>query len=308
MPDTAVASLTPEQRKAALRQDRRKSVTWSYLFLTPYLILLIMFGVVPVGYALGLSFVDTIDGTFYGLKNYEFVFADFRVNAAIWNVASFTLLWLTIMFLGIVTLSLLLDGIGGRLSKFYRAIYFLPGAVATSALVVLWLFLLDPAVSPFGAVMKLVGWENRADVMSALSMPLVFAIMAYFTASGGWIVVLGGALSGLPKEVIEAARIDGANKLQLATRVKLPMIWRSVLLMTILSLATGLQIFVEPQLMALAGPQFARNDWSLNQMAFQYAFAMGDFGASAALSTMLVGVSITIALVIVFGTKFYRID
>jgi multiple sugar transport system permease protein len=60
--------------------------------------------------------------------------------------------------------------------------------------------------------------------------------------------------------------------------------------------------------MQLAGPQSAQNDWSLNQMAFQYAFRMGDFGASAALSTMLVGTSIIIALVIVFATRFYKID
>lgn len=303
-----VSNLTPEQRAAAVQRGRRRDIGWSYLFLAPYLILLLLFGIIPVGYAFGLSFVDTIEGSFYGLANYEFVFSDFRINAAIWNVVSFVLLWLSVMALGIVTLALLLDGISGRLARFYRAVYFLPGAVASSALVVLWLFILDPAVSPFGEVMKLVGWENRADVMSAMSLPAIFAIMAYFTASGGWIVVLGGALSGLPQEVIEAARIDGANRFQLATRVKLPMIWRSVLLMIILSLATGLQIFVEPQLMSLAGAQYARTDWSLNQMAFQYAFRMGDFGASAALSSMLVGVSITIAMVIVLGTKFYRID
>lgn len=308
MSDETASNLTPEQRAAAMRSSRRKDIGWSYLFLAPYLVLLFMFGIIPVGYAFGLSFVDTIEGSFYGLANYEFVFSDFRINAAVWNVVSFVLLWLSIMALGIVTLALLLDTIGGRLSKFYRAVYFLPGAVASSALVVLWLFILDPSVSPFGEVMKLVGWETRSDVMSAMSLPAIFAIMAYFTASGGWIVVLGGALSGLPPEVVEAARIDGANRFQLATRVKLPMIWRSVLLMIILSLATGLQIFVEPQLMSLAGAQYARTDWSLNQMAFQYAFRMGDFGASAALSSMLVGVSITIALVIVLGTKFYRID
>ena len=107
---------------------------------------------------------------------------------------------------------------------------------------------------------------------------------------------------------MEAARVDGANRLQLAALIKLPMIWRSLVLMGILSFAGGLQLFVEPQLMALAGPQFARNDWSLNQMAFQYAFSMGDFGASAALSTLLVGSSIIIALVIVFATRFYKLD
>ena len=74
------------------------------------------------------------------------------------------------------------------------------------------------------------------------------------------------------------------------------------------SVAGGLQLFVEPQLMGLAGPQFTQSDWSPNQMAFEYAFKMGDFGASAALSTLLVGSSIGIALVIVFATRFYRIE
>ena len=65
---------------------------------------------------------------------------------------------------------------------------------------------------------------------------------------------------------------------------------------------------VNSDISAPADPQFAQNDWSMNQLAFQYAFRMGDFGASAALSTLLVGASIVIALVIVFATKFYKID
>ena len=78
--------------------------------------------------------------------------------------------------------------------------------------------------------------------------------------------------------------------------------------MAVLSLANGLQLFVEPQLLGLAGPQLARNDWSLNQLAYQYAFALGDFGVSAALSTMILMLSVSIALWIVLATKFYRID
>jgi hypothetical protein len=129
-----------------------------------------------------------------------------------------------------------------------------------------------------------------------------------FLGSGGWIVVFGGALSSLPAEVTEAAKIDGANRWQMAMLIKLPMIWRSVALMAILCFAGGLQIFVEPQLMELAGQQYSRSDWSVNQLAFQYAFSMGDFGTSAALSTMLLTASIAIALIIIFATKFYKID
>jgi multiple sugar transport system permease protein len=309
MSTTTIASQEPTAVRA--RKARRKAMRdtrMSYLLLAPYLILLLMFGVFPVAYAFGLSFFDTIEMEFWGVTNYEFVFDDFRVPASIVNVLTFVAIWVAMTMIGVAILSLMLDSVGRRAASTLRTIYFLPGAVTSSAVVVLWLFLLDPSVSPFQPVMHGLGWLTRADVISSFGLAGIFAIMAYFSASGGWIVVFGGALASLPSEVMEAARVDGANRFQLATRIKLPMIWRSLVLMGILSFAGGLQIFVEPQLLGLGGQQFAQSDWSLNQMAFQYAFRMGDFGASAALSTLLVGASIIIALVIVFATKFYKVD
>lgn len=308
MAATAAETGISADRARRARRKGQRDTRMSYLLLAPYLLLLAMFGVFPVAYAFGLSFFDTIEMVFWGLTNYEFVFADFRVPASVVNILTFVALWVSLTVVGVATLSLMLDSIGRRAANTLRTIYFLPGAVTSSAIVVLWLFVLDPSVSPFQSVLHTIGWQTRADVIAGVGLAGIFAIMAYFSASGGWIVVFGGALSSLPTEVMEAARIDGANRLQLALRIKLPMIWRSLVLMGILSLAAGLQLFVEPQLMGLAGPQFAQSDWSLNQMAFQYAFRMGDFGASAALSTLLVGASVIIALVIVFATKFYKLD
>lgn len=300
--------LAASERAHKEKQKARRDARMSYLLLAPYLLLLVMFGLFPIAYAFGLSFFDTIEMVFWGLTNYEFVFNDFRVPASVVNVLGFVAIWVGMTVIGVATLSLMLDSVGRRTANALRTVYFLPGAVTSSAIVVLWLSVLDPSVSPFQPVLHGLGWGTRADVISGVGLAGIFAIMAYFSSSGGWIVVFGGALSSLPVEVMEAARIDGANRFQLALRIKLPLIWRSLVLMAILSLAGGLQLFVEPQLMGLAGPQFAQSDWSLNQMAFQYAFRMGDFGASAALSTLLVGASIAIALVIVFATKFYKID
>ena len=309
MTTTAIPAQRDERDRArAARRKAGRDTRMSYLLLLPYLILLALFGIFPIAYAFGLSFVDTIEMAFYGVTNYGAILSDFRVPQSALNVITFVAIWVGMTVIGVATLSLMLDSVGRRTATTLRIIYFLPGAVTSSAIVVLWLFVLDPSVSPFQPVLHLIGWQTRADVISGVGLAGIFAVMAYFSASGGWIVVFGGALSSLPPEVMEAARIDGANRFQLATRIKLPMIWRSLVLMGILSFAGGLQLFVEPQLMALAGPQFAQNDWSLNQMAFQYAFRMGDFGASAALSTMLVGASIAIALVIVFATRFYKLD
>lgn len=300
--------MSQEERERAEKSARRRNTGYSYLFLLPYLILLAMFGAIPISYAFGLSFIDTIDYVFYGVSNYEFVFSDFRISRSLTNVVTFVVFWVTLTILGVVTLSLMLDNIGKRIAGTLRTLYFLPGAISSSALVVLWIFVLDPAVSPFQGLMHLFGWKTLADTVFTIGMPAVFMLMAFFTGAGGWIVVFGGALSGISNDVIEAARVDGANRAQLALRIKLPLIWRSVILMGILSFATGMQIFVEPQLMGMARGPFLMPDWSLNQMAYQYAFQMGDFGASAALSSLLVGFSISIALVVVFKTKFYEIS
>lgn len=290
------------------KQKRRQDRWFIAAMLSPYLVLLLFFGVAPVLYALGLSFMDTIDWVFWGFTNYEFILQDFRLAEAIRNVFTYVAIWLTMMVIGIAGLSLMLDVLSDRTATFLRTSFFLPGAITSSAIVILWLFLLDPAVSPYGTLFEAFGWETRRQVVSHFGYPLVFSLMAFLAYSGGWIVVIGGALKGISSEVIEAARVDGANQFQIATRVKLPMVWRSLALMAILSFANGIQMFVEPQLMSLAGSSYSRPDWSVNQLAFQYAFNLGDFGASAAMSSMLLGVAIFISLCVVFGTRFYKMD
>lgn len=292
----------------ASKRRARSDTIFALVLAAPYLALLALFGVLPVIYAFGLSFFDTIENVFWGLTNYAAALQDFRLQASIINVLTFTIIWIALTVVGVTVLSLMLDVIKGRKATALRTIYFLPGAVTSSAIVVLWLFLLDPLVSPFRFVASAFDWETRQAVIGGIGFAGIFAIMSFFTGAGGWIVVMGGALSSIPEEVVEAARVDGAKGSQLAFRIKLPMIRRAVALMIILSFGSGLQLFVEPQLMALAGNQYSRLDWSVNQLAFQYAFSLGDFGISAALSTMLLAVSVTVALLIIFVTRFYRID
>ena len=252
--------------------------------------------------------MDTIDWVFWGLTNYQFVLQDYRLTESILNVFTYVAIWLTMMVVCVAGLALMLDALSERKAAVLRTSFFLPGAITSSAIVILWLFLLDPSVSPFSALFDLLGWENRREVVSNMGYPLVFSLMAFLAYSGGWIVVIGGSLKGVSSEILEASRVDGANQFQIAIRIKLPMVWRSLALMAVLSFANGIQMFVEPQLMALAGTQYSRPDWSVNQLAFQYAFNLGDFGASAAMSTMLLGVAIAISLGVVFGTRFYKMD
>ena len=236
-----------------------------------------MFGIFPVCYAFGLSFTDAVDGGFYGLTNYAAAAGDFRLPQSLINIATYVAIWVAVTVVGVTAISMMLDTLSKRTAAVLRTVFFLPGAITSSAIVVLWLFLLDPVVSPFQLVYHLVGWQNRANVMTGMTYAGVFATMGYFASSGGWIVVFGGAIAGLPQEVMEAARIDGANRWQLALRIKIPMLWRSIALMGILCVAGGLQIFVEPQLLTLLGSSYAQPDWSVNQPGLPVCLQPGRF-------------------------------
>lgn len=300
--------LTTAERQQRRRQQLRKQALVSYALLAPFLVLMLMFAVFPVLYAFGLSFFDTIEYTFWGLTNYREALSDYRFLPAIGNVLQYVLVWVSMMVIGVTLLSLLLDTLSERPAATIRSIFFMPGAIASSAVVVLWLFLLDPLVSPFEIVYNAFGWENRQSTIAGLGPVWIFALMGFLGNSGGWIVVLGGALSGLSRDILEAARIDGANPWQMATRIKIPMISKSITLMAIMTLAVGLQIFVEPQLLSLAGGQFDIPDWSVTQLAYFYAFRWGDFGVAAAISSLSLILPLIIAFVLIFATRFYKID
>jgi multiple sugar transport system permease protein len=90
----------------------------------------------------------------------------------------------------------------------------MPGALAGAASVLVWLFMLDPTLSPWHFLLSVLGYTQVDLVLQPSHLPLIFAIMAFWTGAGGWIVVMYGALNNIPEELLEAAKLDGANAFQ----------------------------------------------------------------------------------------------
>tara|TARA_B100001059_G_C17826515_1_gene581736 strand:+ start:1939 stop:2796 length:858 start_codon:yes stop_codon:yes gene_type:complete len=279
-----------------------------YLFLIPYFLLLLFFGIIPIIYAIVVSFIDAYAGGFAGFFNYILVIEDYRILEATKNVALYIFFWIPIMAFCIIMLSIMLQSVSENKSRVLRLSFYLPGAFTTSALALLWLFLLDPNISPFSFIWHIFEWNSKFDVMNGMSYAGTFALMAFFANIGGWIIVTHGSLTGISSEIIEASLIDGCSPFKLAINIKIPMIFRTIALMVILSLAGGIQLFVEPQLINLASTTNSSSDWSLNQIAYEYAFVVGDFGVSIALSILMLLFSLALAIFIIFKTNFYKIN
>jgi multiple sugar transport system permease protein len=275
-------------------------------FSSVYLLFLVFFGVLPSLYAIYLAL--TKHGAFVGFRNFTKVFRDYRFIPAVEHVGIYLLIWLVALVVLVVLLAILIHSIGVRwLSTGLRFIYYIPGALAGASSVMLWLFVLDPTVSPVAFLLHAFGFKSFVEVVAVDRLPVVLAIVAFWTGAGGWIVVMYGALNNISKDVLEAARVDGAGPIRTAWSIQIPLLRKWIAYMVILSFAGGTQLFVEPKVLSQASRGVVSQDYSLNQLAFLYAFRQADFNGSAAISLVLLVVTLLLSVFFVFkGGLFER--
>jgi multiple sugar transport system permease protein len=277
-------------------------------FVLPYLPFLVVFGILPMAYALYLA-VTSDGGSWVGVDNFTRTVRDYRFAPAFQHILLYTVVWLGSLIAIVVGLALLLHGRANRVSSTFRFLFYIPGALAGASAVLVWLFMLDPSVSPGSFLLHhLFGSHLFVESIAPAKLPFVFAMIAFWTGAGGWIVVMYGALNTIPFELEEAARIDGAGPLTIALRLKLPLIRKWIAYMAILSFATGTQLFLEPQLVNQASLGLVPDTWSSNQLAFQLAFRYGDFNGAAAVAVDLIAISLIAAVLIVKRTGLFKAE
>jgi multiple sugar transport system permease protein len=307
------AAPTKERQWAPLRPRRRPQTGAraqafaAYVFSSGYVLLLLVFGVLPMVFALYLSF--TKSGQFVGLDNYVKAVADFRFLSAVQHVAAFLVIWVVTLTVLVTLLALIVHAVRVRwLSSTARFLFYIPGAFAGSASVMLWLFLLNPSVSPVSFVLKWFGYTNFVQAIDLNNLPLIFTVIAFWTGAGGWIIIMYGALNNISDEIMEAARCDGASAIKTAWYIQLPLIRKWIAYMAVISVAVGTQLFAEPRILAQASRNQIPKHYSLNQLAYVTAFGpQADFNSSAAISMMLLVVAAGLAAFFVFrGGLFDR--
>ena len=307
------AAPTKKRQWAPLRLRRRPQTGASaqafaaYVFSSGYVLLLLVFGVLPMVYALYLSF--TKSGQFVGLDNYVKAVGDFRFLPAVQHVAAFLVIWVVTLTVLVTLLALIVHAVRVRwLSSTTRFLFFIPGAFAGAASVMLWLFLLNPSVSPVSFVLKWFGYTNFVQAIDLNNLPLIFTVVAFWTGAGGWIIIMYAALNNISDEIMEAARCDGASAIKTAWYIQLPLIRKWIAYMVVISVAVGTQLFAEPKILAQASRNQIPKHYSLNQLAYVTAFGpQADFNSSAAISMMLLVVAAGLAAFFVFrGGLFDR--
>jgi len=282
-------------RRAVSAPARRRHIErtlTAYAFVGPALLVLCAFIVYPAVYSFLLSFHEWNGftpewGPFVGLDNYVQLLED----GIFWKAAVNSVLFVVVrtpLEIGIAFfLALLLNqNIPGR--SFLRTMFFVPVVMSLIVVTILFQRILEPNAGLLNTFLRNVGLGMFAhpwlgDTTTAL--PAVIFVSIWKNVGFSLVILLAG-LQGLPSEVIEAAKCDGANRRQLTLRVVVPLMKPIIAIATVLSIIGGLKVFDLVFIMTRGGPVYSTEVFAT--MLYRHAFDLNEMGVASALAIVMV--------------------
>jgi multiple sugar transport system permease protein len=274
-------------------------VAWA--FILPSVLLVAVFGLYPILSGLWLSFQKASllspAREFVGLENYRVILDDPRLKQAAINTVYYTLLFVPISIVGGLALAIALNR-RIRLGRFYRLAVFIPVVTSTIATGIMFLWLLDShyglanwalgkvGLGPFGF------FESPSQAMPSLVAMTVWGWLGFDT------IIYLAALQGVPREMTEAAAIDGARRWGTFRHVTWPMLGPATLLLVVWSTLSAIQLFDEVFFVTKGGP-LGRTSvvvFYVYRLAFEQGLAIPLAGYAAAIAYVLFLVILALTL------------
>lgn len=269
-----------------------------YIFIAPWLIGLLVFVAGPIIASLYLSLTsyDMLSApSFIGLANYQKAFVgDPLFWPSMFRTFYFAIGYVPLSLIGGLLLAMLLNqGLSG--TNFFRTAFFLPSLTPSVALAVLWLWLLHPQLGPVNQALRGIGLGSFPWLTdSSTVIPSIILISLVTSTGGGGMLIFLAGLQGVPRELEEAATVDGAGRWTKFRHVTLPMITPTLFFNLILGIIGALQVFTVAFVATNGGPDYG--SWFIALHIYQQAFPYLRLGYGAALAWLLLVVVLIITL------------
>jgi multiple sugar transport system permease protein len=274
----------------------RRRAAAPYQFLAPALILFAAFLAAPILYAGYLSLRRVkISGLglgagarteiWAGFQNYTRSLTDPDFLPSVERVGAYGLIVVPVMLGLALLMALLLDAGRTRVGTFSRTAIFLPYAVPAVVASLLWGFLYLPRVSPINDALTGLG-ITPPDLLSDSWVLYAVANIAVWGGTGFNMIVLYTALRAIPTDLFEAARLDGASDVQIAWRIKIPIVLPSLIMTFVFSLIATLQVFAEPMTLRPLSNTISTT-WTPLMKVYRDAFIRNDVYLAAATSVII---------------------
>lgn len=289
----------------------RRGTGTALLLMAPFFAVFALAVLAPIGYAIYLSqFAQRASGlgfgglhsVWVGLDNYRRVLTDSTYTSSYVHILLYAVVAVPLVLGLSVVIALALDSayaFGRRAAQFGLFVpHLVPGVIAA----LIWAYLYTPQVSP--VVKALSSWHVHIEPLGhGFTYPSLVNVVLW-ESLGYNIVIYYASLQAIPREMTEAAVVDGAGEWRTAWHIKLPLIRSAVALTAIFSAIGAMQLFAEPLLLSTAGSTGISQDWTPNLYAYTAAFTKNnDYGVAAAASLILAALAAGLSFVV---TRFGR--
>lgn len=298
---TTVASQGQAARRAAMSRGRENLTGWVFAF--PFVAIFLVFLAGPIIATFLMSFTDfglrdlrnPLGADWIGVKNYTNLLEDKKFLRAILNTTYFVVAGLPLTIMTGLLVAIGLNQGLGRLTAFFRVGYYLPVVTSIVAIAVVWRYLVNPDLGLINRVLGLVGLEGYNWLGNpALAMPTIIA-MAVWRNLGSTMVIFLAGLQTIPKEMYEAAHIDGAGRWAAFRHITLPLLRPTMLFAVVITSIGYLQLFEEPFVMTKGGP--LDRTLSVSMYLYQQGFNFFHQGYASAMAYILFAAIVVLAIV-----------
>ncbi|ONK11743.1 sugar ABC transporter permease [Streptomyces sp. MP131-18] len=272
---------------------RRRQLGACGVLMAPFFILLVTVFLIPVGTAVWLSFFSEDQPglgfgpertVFVGLRSYAAVLNDPTFLSGLGTVVLYCVIYIPVMVLGALALALLLDSGVVRLRSWAQLGLFLPHAVPGIIAALIWLYLYTPGISP---VIEVLGKADiTVDFLGVHTVLPSIVNIALWSNLGYNMVIFYAALQAVPREVVEAAVVDGAGPVRAAVQVKTPLVRPSIVMVAMFTFIWSLQLFTEPMLLSQSSPMISSR-FSPSMYIYDAAFTRNNYSLAAAAAVVL---------------------
>lgn len=231
-----------------------------------------------------------------GLRNYIKIFTDPAVATVLQHTSIYSFFYVVLQpFIAFLLANALTSGIRGAV--FYQAIFFIPVVISPVGATFAWSFLYDPNVGPINSILSSIGLGMfQPDWLGDFDLALYSVIIVDFWRNFGFsVVIFVAGLSMIPKDLLEASKVDGANAFQTIRTIVIPQMRTTIGLVLILAINGAFRAFDTVYLLTRGGPGTSTELYMTK--TFKEAFTNQNFGYGAAMSVLLLIVLLAATMV-----------
>jgi cellobiose transport system permease protein len=273
-----------------------------YFFIAPFFIVFLLFGLYPILYSFYLSLTNwdgLNDPEFIGLANYTRAIIDPLFLQSLFNTFFIWIVSVVPQLTVSLVLAVILTNTFLKGKDFFRAVYFFPNIVTAASLGLLVSLMFDWQTGSVNQLLMSIGFLDQAIDWknNALFMQMLVSAILFFQYFGYSMLIYIAGLQGISPEYAEAAKVDGASKIQIFFKITVPLLKPIIIFQVITSLIGGVQIFDQPYM--LTEGSGSPNHATLTSVMYLYrtAFEQGRFGYGATIAFCLFVVIVSLSVI-----------